>query len=264
MLSEAQFKSLYTGRLTLVDQPDVIGLQLFGIIIFKFKHEMFAEQRVRSLALLQKITKEYESFSIIFMFPFNVEFSGLDLNNFKEIYVLLRGVSSQFSIICGPKSSQKLKSFSRTKIINIYTSLSEALLDTTPQNLISFPIKTCKNVIVFDSELQLRDDLVDELMANRYSAVGVSSIYEALKILNKFDSVLDGALFEFLYPGTQEVKFIKEFRKINPKAILMIYAKELDDEMMSMCQEFSIASLKSYPFHVSNIIRKFKAEFPEN
>ena len=39
MLTEVQFKGLYTGRISFVEYPEIIGFQLFGVVFLKFKSD---------------------------------------------------------------------------------------------------------------------------------------------------------------------------------------------------------------------------------
>ena len=223
----------------------------------------YAEQRVRILSLVQKANQDRLSLSLVLVFPDNVEFSGIDMNIFKEIYVLLLGVNSQFSMVCGASASLKLRSFNRTQSISIYPSLSEALIKTKPQYLMTYPTKLTRNLIVMDSDTQQLDALVLALLIDRFSAVGVSTFDETLDYITKFGDVLDGAILRFNYPSFKEVELVSLLRKVKPDAKILIHSEVLDANILKICQDFKITSIIKSPFKTNNLIRKYKSEFPE-
>lgn len=263
MLSEVQLKGLFTGRLAFVEHPEIVGFQLFGVVFIKFKHELYAEQRVRILALLQRAKQEGAPFALVFVFPDDVEFSGIDMNTFKEIYVLQISYGSHLSIVCGSRASQKLKGFGRTATIENHSSISEALMKTKQQYLVSFESKMTRNILVFDSDSQQRDNIVNLLMIDRFSSLGISDFEEAHAFIKKFGNIMDGAIFEFKYPAFREVDLVGLYRELKPDGKILIFSDVLDPSILNICQQQKISSVIKSPFKSANLIRKFKTEFPE-
>lgn len=263
MLTDIQFKGLCTGRIAYVECPEIVGFQVLGVVFLKFTHELYAEQRVRILSLLQRAKQDGISFSLVLVFPDEVEFSGVDMNVFKEIYILLLGFGSQLSMVCGNRALQKLKGFGKTQSILMYNSLSEALIKTKPQYLMSFESKPTRNIIVYVSDMEQREALVKALMVDRFSAIGVASINEAKEYIDKFGNLFDGAILEFTYPEFKELALIEKIRQFKPDAKILVFTDFLDETVLNVCQLNKIHNVMKCPFKPANLVKRYKGEFPE-
>ena len=185
------------------------------------------------------------------------------MNIFKEIHVLMMGFACQFSMVCGLRGSQKLKGYGRTASLEIYPNLSEALLKTKPQYLMAFESKMTRNILVMDSDVLQREALVNALLADRFSAIGVTTFDESLEYINKLGSILDGAIFEFSYPEFRQTELVARLREVKPEARILIHTDVLDASLLSVCQKLKISCVLKSPFKPANLIRKYKGEFPE-
>jgi hypothetical protein len=263
MLTEIQFKGLYTGRLAYVEYPDIVGFQIFGIVFIKFKHEIDAVQRVRLITLLQRVKNENVAFSLVLVFPDEVEFSGIDMNTFKDINILLIGFGSHLSMVCGIRAAQKLQDFGRTKNIQVVSTISEALMKTKLNNINECNTKMTKNIIVLNSDSQQRNSIVTALLIDRFSTFGVASTAECEEIIGKFGKLLDGAVLEFTYPSYAEVAIVEHLKKLNSNSKILIHCDVLDPKIIEICQKNKITSVLKSPFQVPNLLRKYKTDFPE-
>jgi len=263
MLTEIQFKGLYTGRLACVEYPEIMGFQIFGIVFIKFKHEIDAVQRVRLISLLERVKNENVAFSLVLVFPDEIEFSGIDMNTFKDINILLLGFGSSLSMVCGIRAAQKLKDFGRTKNILVVNTIAEALMQTKSSYLTESNTKMTRNIIVLDSDSQQRNAIVSALMIDRFSTFGVSTTNECHDIIGKFGKLLDGAVLEFSYPSYPEIIIVEQLKNINPNAKILIHCDVLDPKIIEICQKNKITSVLKSPFQVPNLLRKYKTDFPE-
>ncbi len=263
MLTEIQFKGLYTGRLACVEYPEIMGFQIFGIVFIKFKHEIDAVQRVRLISLLERVKNEKVAFSLVLVFPDEIEFSGIDMNTFKDINILLLGSGSSLSMVCGIRAAQKLKDFGRTKNILVVNTIAEALMQTKSSYLTDSNTKMTRNIIVLDSDSQQRNAIVTALMIDRFSTFGVSTPSECHEIIGKFGRLLDGAVLAFSYPSYPEIIIVEQLKSLNPNAKILIHSDVLDPKIIEICQKNKITSVLKSPFQVPNLLRKYKTDFPE-
>lgn len=263
MLSEIQFKGLYNGRLAHVDHPQMIGVQVFGIVILHFKSELYAEQRVRLLSMLNQAKKEGALFSFILEFQENVEFSSVDMSMFKDIYILSLEWGIQFQIVCGTTSMQSLNSFSRTAGIGVHNHIEEAILNCKTQFFRGFDSKMTRNVLVMESDPQQRITLVNALLADRFSAVEIQNAEMALKYVKYFGKIIDGAILEFVYPEFNEVAILHAIKECNPEAKVLIHTPVLDPRILGICQEYKITAVIKSPYKIQNLLKKYRNEFPE-
>ncbi len=263
MLSETQFKGLYSGRLAVVDHPQVFGMQVFGILVLQFKSELYAEQRVRLISMLEQARKDGASFSFVLQFHENVDFSGVDMTMFKEIYILCIEWGVQFQIVCGSTSLQSLNSFSRTAGIHVHGTLNDALLKCKKQYLRGFDTKMTRNIIVMENDPQQRATLVSSLLVDRFSAVDVHNTEMATSFIKHFGALIDGIILEFIYPEFNEVAIVKALKAVNPNAKVLIHTDVLDPRILNICQEYKITSVIKSPYQVQNLIKKYRNEFPE-
>lgn len=263
MLTEIQFKGLYTGRLTFVDHPQVIGLQIFGVLILQFKSELYAEQRVSLASMLKQARKEGALFSFILSFKEEVEFSSVDLTLFKDIHLLTLEWGVQFQIVCGTSSLNALSSFAKTANIKVYNSLDQALLGCKKSLLTNYELKKTRNIVVLEIDPQQRTSLQNALLLDRFSSMEASSPENALAYVKHFGEILDGAIIEFIYPDFKEEEILRSLKELQPNAKVLIHTAVLDPKILKICQQHGVTAVIKSPYKIQNIMNKFRNEFPE-
>ncbi|PCJ62039.1 MAG: hypothetical protein COA79_04960 [Planctomycetota bacterium] len=263
MLSEIQFKGLYLGRLAYVETDDVVATQLFGVVCISFKKELFAEHRVKFISMFESAKKNGSIFAFILQFPSDIEFSSVDLNVFKELFIMTLEWRTHFSIVGGNLAIESVKKYSRTQSIPTFLHVSDALKSVADKYLEKYESKMTRNIFVMESDNQMRESLLLAFLKDRFSTIDANSYEEGLAVSKRFGHILDGAIVELIYPEFKEVEIIEYLKNINPDMKILIHTAVLDPQIINICKEFNITGVVKSPYQISNLLKKYKHAFPE-